>query len=178
MNHPFKAAILGAFAVAFAATLVSPTTRGDQPDIQVLFVCEHGNVKSLMAASYFDQLARERRLPYRAVSRGSAPDSTTVPPAIIDGLRKDGIDVASFHPTAVDAADITASQHVVLINTELPANTPAQGVSTERWNDVPPASVNFEAARDALKRHVAKLIDELARARGLVPAAGIEPATP
>ena len=164
--------------LVFATMLVTPAFPGEPPAAQVLFVCEHGNVKSLMAASYFNQLAHERRLPYRAVSRGSAPDSTTVPPAIIDGLRKDGIDVASFHPAAVVAADITASQHVVLINTELPANTPAQGVSIERWSDVPAASINFEAARDSMKRHIAKLMDELARARGLVPAAGIEPATP
>jgi arsenate reductase len=164
--------------LVLATGLVAPAFAGAPAEAQVLFVCEHGNVKSLMAASYFNQMARERRLPYRAVSRGSAPDSTSVPPAIVDGLRKDGVDVASFHPAAVDAADISASQHLVLINTELPANIHAHGVTTERWGDVPPASVNFEAARDALRKHVAKLIDELASARGLVPAAGIEPATP
>src|SRR6185295_11953988 len=84
--------------LVFATMLVTPAFPGEPAVAQVLFVCEHGNVKSLMAASYFNQLAHERRLPYRAVSRGSAPDSTTVPPAIIDGLRKDVIDVASFHP--------------------------------------------------------------------------------
>jgi len=49
------------------STLLSAcTTRPDKPalpDSQVLFVCEHGNVKSLMASSYFNQLARERHLP-------------------------------------------------------------------------------------------------------------------
>jgi protein-tyrosine-phosphatase len=127
----------------------------------VLFLCEHGNVKSLMAASYFNQMAVERKLSYRAVSRGSAPDSTTVPPAIVEGLRKDGFDVTAFHPAAVDKADITASQQLVLINTELPAHTQAQEISTERWTDVPPASVNFDAARDSLKAYVAQLIDQL-----------------
>jgi protein-tyrosine-phosphatase len=136
----------------------------EQPQSQVLFVCEHGNVKSLMAALYFNQMAHERKLPFRAVSRGSAPDSTGVPPAIVAGLRKDGFDVTAFHPAAVASADIAASQHLVLINTELPANTQAPGISAERWTDVPPASVNFDAARDSLRVHVARLIDQLARA--------------
>jgi len=154
------------FAAALMAACVVPARSGEAPDVQVLFVCEHGNVKSLMAASYFNQMARERKLPYRAVSRGSAPDSTTVPPAIVEGLRKDGFDVAAFHPVAVEQADITGSRQLVLINTELPASAQARQISTERWTDVPPASVNFDAARDSLRAHVTRLIDQLARPTG------------
>jgi arsenate reductase (thioredoxin) len=60
---------------AFVLTLGCSLSKGpvQTHDSQVLFVCEHGNVKSLMAASYFNQLARERRLPFQAVSRGSPP---------------------------------------------------------------------------------------------------------
>src|SRR4029453_10546575 len=64
----------------------------------VVFVCEHGNVKSLMAASYFNQLASQRSLPFRAVSRGAAPDSTTGPKPIVAGLHADGVDGSDFHP--------------------------------------------------------------------------------
>ncbi|MDB6104782.1 MAG: protein tyrosine phosphatase [Gammaproteobacteria bacterium] len=39
----------------------------------VVFVCEHGSVKSLIAMVYFNRSVRERRLPYRAVARGTAP---------------------------------------------------------------------------------------------------------
>ena len=74
-------------------TIACVAIRADEPTPQVLFVCEHGNVKSLMAASYFNQLAAKRGLRLRAISRGSAPDSTTVPPPIIAGLRTDGVDV-------------------------------------------------------------------------------------
>jgi arsenate reductase len=133
------------------------------PDSQVLFVCEHGNVKSLMAASYFNQLARERRLPFRAVSRGSAPDSTTVPPAIIQGLRGDGFDVRSFHPSPVRASDVSASQRVITIGTALPTDAQVTIQPTiEQWNDVPPASVDYGAARDSLKGHIKKLVEQLA----------------
>ena len=92
-------------------------------------VCEHGNVKSLMAASYFNELATARHLPFRAISRGRRPTPTTVPPPIIDGLKSDGFDVAGFHPTAISAADIASANRVILINTsELAADlSPARG---------------------------------------------------
>jgi protein-tyrosine-phosphatase len=129
----------------------------------VLFVCEHGNVKSLMAASYFNQLARERRLHFRAVSRGSAPNSTTVPPAIIQGLRGDGFDVSSFHPSAVRASDVSASQRVITIGTALPTDAQATAQpKIEQWDDVPPASFDYSAARDSLKGHIEKLVEQLA----------------
>jgi len=130
---------------------------------QVLFVCQHGNVKSLMAAWYFNQLARERQLPLQAVSRGSAPDSTTVPLAIVQGLRGDGFDVSSFHPSAVSASDVSASQRVITIGTTLPKDSQSSNPSKiEQWNDVPPASVDYSAARDSLKGHVKKLVEQLA----------------
>ena len=138
-------------------------TYAQPHDSQVLFVCEHGNVKSLMAASYFNQLAQERRLPFRAVSRGIAPDSTTVPLTIIQGLRGDGFDVSSFHPSAVRVSDISASQRVITIGTALPTDAKAAAQpKIEQWNDVPPASVDYAAARDSLKSHIKKLVEQLA----------------
>jgi arsenate reductase (thioredoxin) len=128
---------------------------------QVVFVCEHGNVKSLMAASYFNQLAAQRGLPFHAVSRGSAPDSTTVPKPIVAGLHADGVDVSDFHPSKVAAADVVDAARVVTIGTQLPANAAAEETHVERWDDVPPASTSYDAARGSLKAHVAELLDRL-----------------
>ena len=128
---------------------------------QVLFVCEHGNVKSLMAASYFNAVAKERGLTIRAISRGSAPDSASVPPVVVDGLRRDGVDVSQFMPTAVGEADVGSSLRVILINAELPAALRSGAVQEERWNDVPAATLDFAAARAALQDHVRTLLDEL-----------------
>jgi arsenate reductase (thioredoxin) len=132
-------------------------------DSRVLFVCEHGNVKSLIAMSYFNRLAEQRNLPYRAVSRGTAPDSTTVPPKIVQGMKADGFDVAAFHPAALTASDVSASQRVVAIGVALPAGARSSDSKTEKWDDVPSASVDFNAARDSLVAHVKKLLDQLAR---------------
>ena len=129
---------------------------------QVVFVCEHGNVKSLMATSYFNQLAAQRGLPFRAVSRGVAPDSTTVPKPIVAGLHADGVDVSDFHPSKFAVADVVDAARVIAIGTELPADTGAGRLRVERWNDVPPASTSYDAARSSLKAHVAELLDRLA----------------
>src|SRR4051812_43869016 len=94
------AAVIAVFSFAFGS--MTPSCGAQQPPTrEILFVCEHGNVKSLMAASYFNQSIREFNLPYRAVARGSAPNSTTVPVAIIQGLDRDDIDVSTFQPTKV-----------------------------------------------------------------------------
>jgi len=128
---------------------------------QVVFVCEHGNVKSLMAASYFNQLAEQQHLPFHAISRGAAPDSTTVPQPIVAGLRTDGVDVSAFHPAKLGQPDLADAAHVVMIGTDLPAGLHARESQIENWQDVPPASTNYAAARAALQAHVADLIARL-----------------
>jgi protein-tyrosine-phosphatase len=130
---------------------------------QVLFVCEHGNVKSLMAASYFNQLSAARGLRLRAISRGSAPDSTTVPAPIVSGLRSDRVDVRDFRPAAVSAADVVASEQVVLIGAALPKGIDTPAAKVERWDDVPAASVSYSAARDSLRAHVEQLLKRMSR---------------
>lgn len=141
------------------------SAQGSSPShakTQVLFVCQHGNVKSVMAASYFNQEAERRGLRYRAVARGVAPDSPAVPEPIAGGLRADGIDVRGFRAEAVKASDTAASERVVTIGATLPAESEkAAGRRVEQWNDVPPASDGFVETRDAIKAHVRLLIEEL-----------------
>jgi hypothetical protein len=38
--------------------------------LAIVFVCEHGAAKSVIATEYFNKLARERGLPYRPTFRG------------------------------------------------------------------------------------------------------------
>jgi len=130
---------------------------------QVLFVCQHGNVKSLMAASYFNQMAQQRGLAVRAVARGTAPNSDTVPSPIAQSLKGDGFDVSEFHPAAVSAADVSSSRRVITIGTTLPGDAQAGPPKLEAWNDVPPADADYGATRNSLKSHVDGLLNELSR---------------
>lgn len=149
-----------------AATLMATCTglvAEDAPPAQVLFVCEHGNVKSLMAASYFNQLAAKRGVHLRAISRGSAPDATTVPAPIASGLRADGVEVGDFHPAAVSASDLATSVRIVAISTPLPQGLDPPAAKTEHWDDVPAASLNYAAARASLQAHVEQLLERMSR---------------
>ena len=157
-----------ALSAAILAIVCSIALAADNPVRRVVFVCEHGNVKSLMAASYFNQLASQRSLPFRAVSRGAAPDSNTVPQPIVAGLQADGVDVSGFHPSKISATDLVDAARVIAIGTQIPMNAKAGEQLVERWDDVPPASTSYDAARSSLKAHVAELLDRLSEARPMV----------
>jgi protein-tyrosine-phosphatase len=157
--------LLAVAMIAFAgvATGYSVAQISTAPDVKarVLFVCPSGN-RSLMAASYFNQEAGKLGLPYRAISRGVAADSTAVPQTIVEGLRADGIDVSGSRLAAVKESDVTTSQRVVTIGATLPAEVQkAAGEKIEQWNDVPPPSEGFAGTRDAIKAHVRQLIEKL-----------------
>ncbi len=40
----------------------------------IVFVCEHGAAKSVIAATYFNKLANEKGLNLKAIARGTHPD--------------------------------------------------------------------------------------------------------
>lgn len=147
--------------VAICLGIPSGAQRPQNDSSQILFVCEHGNVKSVMAMSYFNRLAQQRGLSFRAIARGTSPNSREVPPTIADGLRADGFDVDGFHPTALSRPDLDSSRKVITIGVNLPDQFETAGVVPEVWNDVPAATVDFKAARDSLKEHVTKLLDQL-----------------
>jgi arsenate reductase (thioredoxin) len=141
-----------------ACTTAPPTNT---PVRQVLFVCEHGNVKSLMAASYFDELAQARSLPFRAVARGSSLNSDTVPDFVKASLAEEGFDVSGFQPRVVTRDDIAASDHVISISTTLAVDHASTAAKIEQWNDIPAASTNFGQSRAAIKAHIAELLRRL-----------------
>lgn len=126
----------------------------------VLMVCEHGSVKSLMAASLFNQAAAERHLPFRAVARGVNPDPS-VPPPIVAALAQEGFDVKEFVPARFSGAEVAGASRVIAIGVDPAALSSAANVLIETWSDVPAASVNYSAARDSLKQHIDALLTEL-----------------
>ena len=85
-----------ASALGAQSSAQAPTAKG-APPARVVFVCEHGSVKSLIAASYFIRRARERGLAVRAVARGAAPDAQ-VPESVVQGLSAAGFEVSAYVP--------------------------------------------------------------------------------
>jgi arsenate reductase len=131
-----------------------------KPAPVVVFVCEHGSAKSLVAASLFQRMAQERGVDARAVSRGTTPDAS-VPPAVADALRADGFDVAAFRPRALTSADVAGAARVVAIGVDLGALGTKAGPRAVRWDGVPPVSTNYPEARRDLVARIDRLFEEL-----------------
>lgn len=142
------------------ATAQSSQSKTDANSSTVVFVCEHGAAKSVIAAAYFNRLATERGLPFRAVSRGTKPDDA-VAAGVRTGLASDGIDVSTWRPTAVSDQDIRPAAQVVSLATDLPKTKPYVKSKLLEWNDIPPVSENYNLARTAIVEQVHKLLDAL-----------------
>jgi arsenate reductase len=131
---------------------------------QVVFVCEHGAAKSVIAAAYFNKLAAERGLREHATYRGASPQDE-LSSATLKGLREDGLTLPTAKPAPITSADVTAATHIFAIGCSLPAHAVSSG-KAENWTDVPEVSDGYAASRDAIKRHVERLIDQLKPPQG------------
>jgi len=127
----------------------------------VVFVCEHGNVKSLIAMQWFNRLAAERRLSVRAISRGLTPENP-VPPPIRARLKDDGFDVLAFEARALTPGDVKGAPRLVMIGAEAPAWARDSGAPVDVWSDIPPASEDYGASRDAMRERIEALLSTLA----------------
>jgi len=145
-----------------AGMLVLSFIQSAAPSPSVIFVCEHGAAKSVIATAYFNKLATERGLPYRAAFRGTTPqDDLSV--RAVEGLKADGVAIPSGKPTAISEADVSGATHIFAIGCTLPA-TAAKSAKARDWTDVP-GDQGYAPMRDAIVRHVTALLDELQRRR-------------
>ena len=158
MKHPLPLLTLS------AALLLSPLAAAAQDppadkNKTIVFVCLHGSVKSQMAAAHFNRIARERGLPYTAVSRG-IQIASSVPTRIRDGLTLDGLAPTDDIPRELTAIEANGATKLVAFDAVPDAR---KGVSeVTYWSDVPPATKDYEAARDAIIRHIDGLVPSLA----------------
>jgi arsenate reductase len=141
---------------ALAAGAAAQTSSSASP--RVVFVCEHGAAKSVIAAAYFNKIAAERGLPDRAIYRGASPQAELSVSAL-KGLKEDGLTLPSDKPSPITAADVAAATHVFAIGCTLPAHAASSG-NVDSWDDVP-ENQGYAAQRDAIRKHVEHLIDQL-----------------
>lgn len=131
--------------------------RGPQPVGTILFVCEHGSAKSVVAAAHFNRIAAARGLPFRAISRGTVPDAEMAP-AAVEGLRGDGLKPGDPTPAKLEQRDLDAATRVVTF-CALPPDLQARS-PIEQW-EVPPVSTEYAASREAMLQRIEKLLLEL-----------------
>src|SRR3954462_14678712 len=100
--------------VALTLLAFPPAAQPSSASPAIVFVCEHGAAKSVIATAYFNKLAAERKLPYRATFRGTSPQEALSVRAV-QGLTADGVSVPSGAPTAIGDADIKTATHIFAI---------------------------------------------------------------
>lgn len=131
--------------------------------VKVVFVCEHGAAKSIIAAAEFERLANQKSLAVEVVSRGTNPDAE-----IAAGVRKnllaDGIDLGSARPVKVSAKDLAAATKVVSFGPNLTEWLP-KGAKATDWSATPSPSENYQAARGYIVKQVEALVAELQAAK-------------
>lgn len=144
--------------------LVTPLQLGAQQatPAQVLFVCEHGTVKSLLAKLLFDEYAAEVGLQMQAVSRGTRADSA-VPPWMLTRLATDNLALGSWRPQSLGARDLATASLVVSFDVPI-AGTTGPPVPRARWDGLPSVSTRYAEGREAIKVRVRQLVDSLKRA--------------
>jgi arsenate reductase len=161
----------GCFAAGFALLTVAMLT-GTQLAAQsvstshpqrVVFVCEHGSVKSLVAASYFNRSARQRGLPFEAVARGTAPEPT-VPRVVQEGLHAVGMDVSAYVPKLFQSSDVSGASLVISFDQDI-AGAVGKTAPHLKWDNLPSVLDNYSRGRDAIVQKVEALIDALSDGR-------------
>ena len=128
----------------------------------VVFVCEHGAAKSVIAATLFNKAAREASAPFRAIARGTDPDEEITPGAVA-GLSAEGLRPDEVRPTALAQSDIDRAAHVVWFGDPPPEFGAAQ--SAEQWKGVPAFSDGYRGARESIGEHVDALLQRLTTPR-------------
>lgn len=168
MNARFRLSLLQALMVVILSGLMAMPFFGQQPEKKVtsgetptiLFVCEHGAAKSVIAAAYFEKLASERGLKYKAVFRGVNPDPVIATIAE-KGLGEDGINTIGWKPERVSRLDMDKASRIITLGCALPDGDRVNAKITD-WNSIPSPSQSYQLARDEIRKEIQRLIDDLA----------------
>jgi arsenate reductase (thioredoxin) len=121
----------------------------------VVFVCEHGAAKSVIAAAHFNELAKKRGLPHRAIARGTHPDAE-FPAKILTALRTEGLSASEGKPELLGNGDVQRASQVVALGCKLP-----EKVRATNWSDIPSVSEDYAGASRYIRSRVERLVNEL-----------------
>ena len=147
--------------LARASALAQQTPIPVLHERTILFVCQHGSAKSIIAAAHFNDLASKNGLRYRAIARGVHPDRE-IPPYITSGLTAEGLNIRGWQPKRFSEDDALRSDRIITLGCGLPTAKSIVMSKRQEWKDVPSPSENYQNASHAIPERVALLIRDLA----------------
>ena len=125
----------------------------------ILFLCPHAAAKSVLAMTYFADLATKAGLTVTVSNAGTEPDPT-INPAVEAYLKNEGFDLTGFIPKQLTETDLNSADMVVSMGC-IDASQVSAGTRFLDWSDVPMLSDGFQVSRDKIYAHVVDLVEEL-----------------
>ena len=124
----------------------------------VIFVCEHGAAKSVIAATYLNEFAQEKGLRIETIARGTNPDAGLSGYAVA-GLLADGLVPNQLTPQKLSAEEVESADRVIAF-CELTEADPVRN-NIEYWDSVPAVSEDYVKARDIIVAKVRAVMKDL-----------------
>jgi len=155
--------MLSVLVPLLAVTTLAAQQESKIAQLKIVFVCEHGAAKSVIAAKELEKLARERGISIQAVSRGTTPE-TDIPLLVRTGLKADGIEIGTMKPVHVKPEDLRDAARVISFGPDVSAIA-GQKLKVEDWSATPDVSGNFPVARDYIVKRLEILLDQIAEAK-------------
>src|SRR5262245_15939524 len=127
--------------------LRSQANRREMMTPTILFLCPHSAAKSVLAATYCQQLLQQQGLActveFAVTERGEA-----ISPDVADLLAAEGFDLAGYRPHLVTHEQLYDAFHVVSLGCDPADLRPRNAI--EQWDDIPPTSHDLMAARNLI----------------------------
>src|SRR5215470_7321940 len=131
-THPVALFAIVMFSLSVNGQAQDAVKETEQTPV-IIFICEHGAAKSIVSAAYFNKLARERHLNFRAIARGTNPDEE-ISPKVREGLQNDGVSSSEPVPKKISKADLAGARRVITFC--LLPDDYADNVKVEHWDDL------------------------------------------
>ena len=144
-------------ALLLLSIMTTPGFTQDKGGKTILFICEHGSAKSVVAAAHFNRIAEKEGLRVKAISRGTNPDAA-VPDKINGFLNDDGFPNYTSKPIQLTPEDIKSADYVVAFST-IPTSYGNPG-KIESWK-VPSFEAGYTVSRDSIVHNIERIIKRI-----------------
>src|SRR6266478_4928974 len=144
--------------IMLATAILAQQTKTTSTKPTIVFVCEHGSAKSIIAAAEFERMAKEKGLDLNILARGTNPDPE-IPKLVRDGLKADGFDVGNQKPIKVSQKDLKGAAKIVSFGPDLKPWL-ADGTAVLDWSARPSLNENYRTAHDYIRRQLEILLKD------------------
>jgi len=157
VNCPVVLIAILMFSLSIAGKAQGAINETEQTPV-IIFICEHGAAKSIVSAAYFNKLATERHLNFRAIARGTNPDKV-ISPKVQEGLQKDGLTSSEPVPKKISKAALAGARRVITFCSW--PDDYAGDIRVEHWDDLLWESEDYSKSRDRILERLGRLLEEL-----------------